>query len=299
MKKALKWLLAIVGGLVGVVVLVAVVGYIASERRIDKTYEIAVDPLIIPTDEASIEEGRRLTVIRGCNDCHGSDFGGKILIDDPALGTIFTANLTAGEGSATKEFVTEDWVRAIRHGIGSDGRGLKIMPSNEYAGLSDEQVSQIVAYLSTVPSVDRVSPEMVLGPLGRALFMAGQLPLLPAEVIDHSIDAPPRVEPVASAEYGAYLAITCTGCHKPNLAGGALPGAGPDAPMAPNLTPAGNLSTWTYEEFATTMRTGITPDGRLLDPSQMPWSMTLEMTDTEIEAIWLYLSSLSPALPDA
>lgn len=300
MKRLLKWLLVIVGGLVGILVLVALVGYVISERRIDKTYNIAVEPIAIPTDAADIEEGRRLTVIRGCTDCHSSDFGGKVLIDDPMLGAFYTANLTAGEGSATRDFAVEDWVRAIRHGVDPDGQGLMIMPSNEFAVLSDEQLGQIIAYLTTVPPVDRVWPEPVVRPLARALLLAGQLPvLLPAESIDHAAAAPSRVEPTASAEYGAYLITTCIGCHQPDLAGGPIPGAAPGDPPSANLTPAGHLANWTYEGFANTLRTGITPEGKLLDPSQMPWPLTLEMTDTELEAIWLYLSSLPPTLPDA
>jgi hypothetical protein len=29
----------------------------------------------------------------------------------------------------------------------------------------------------------------------------------------------------------------------------------------------------------------------------MPWTLTREMTDVELEAIWLYLNSLPPAAP--
>lgn len=300
MKRLLKGLLVVVAGLVGALALVALVGYIVSERRINKTYDITVEPIVVPTDAAGIEEGRRLTVIRGCNDCHAGDFGGKVLLDDPMLGTFYTANLTAGEGSATQGFTTEDWVRAIRHGVGPEGRGLKVMPSNEFAVLSDEQLGQLVAYLTSVPPVDREWPESVVRPLARALLLAGQLPvLLPAESIDHTVVAPSRLEPVASAEYGAYLITTCIGCHQPSLAGGPVPGAAPGDPPSADLTPAGNLANWTYEEFANTLRTGITPERKVLDPSMMPWPLVLEMTDTELEAIWLYLSSLPPALPDA
>lgn len=67
--------------------------------------------------------------------------------------------------------------------------------------------------------------------------------------------------------------------------------------QAANLTPAGNLGHWTYEGFATALRTGITPDGKVLDPAVMPWPMALEMTDTELEALWLYIRSLPPVTP--
>ena len=210
------------------------------------------------------------------------------------IGVIATANLTSGQGSATAGYTVADWERAIRHGVSPDGRGLLIMPSYEYAGLSDEQVAQMIAYLQTLPPVDRVQAEPVLKPLARALHLAGQLPLLPAEMIDHSVAHAATVPVAASAEYGAYLSTTCTGCHQPNLAGGVVPGSAPgDLPSA-NLTPAGNLAHWSLDDFKNTLRNGTTPEGKELDPAVMPWPIAAQMTDVELEALWLYLASLPP-----
>jgi len=235
--------------------------------------------------------------MRGCTDCHTPDLGGQVFIDDPMLGTIATANLTRGQGSATAAYTVGDWERAIRHGIGPDGRGLLIMPSYEYAGLSDEQVAQMIAFLQTVPPVDRVPAEAALKPLARGLFLAGQLPLLPAELIDHDVAHVASVPVEASAEYGAYLSTTCTGCHQSNLAGGAVPGSAPGDPRSANLTPAGNLGHWTLDDFKTALRSGTTPEGKVLDPAVMPWPIAAQMTDVELEALWLYLQSLPPASP--
>ena len=297
MKSILKWLGIILVGLIGIVALITVVGYVVSDRRIDKSYAIAVEPVAIPTDPASLEEGERLTTIRGCNDCHSADFGGKLFLDDPMVGTFSTANLTPGLGSATIGFTIEDWDRAIRHGIDVDGNGVLIMPSNEFAVLSDEQLGQIVAYLQTLSPVDREHTESKLGPLGRALFLMGQLPLLPAEVIDHTVDLPQTVEPRASVDYGAYMVTSCVGCHQTNLAGGPIPGSAPGDPPSANLTPAGNLANWTLEDFTFVLRNGVTPEGKALDPLQMPWTLTQHMTDIEIEALWLYLQSLPAVVP--
>ena len=213
------------------------------------------------------------------------------------IGSIHTANLTPGEGSRTADFTAADWVRAIRHGVGPDGHSLLIMPSYEYANLSDEQIGQMVAYLASLPPVDRVPSEPKLGPLGRILFLADQLPLLPAEWVDHAVVAPAAVPAEASVEYGRYMASSCTGCHGVNFAGGPTPGSGPDDVPASNLTSSGHLSAWTLDGFKTALRTGVTPEGRELDQLVMPWTLTREMTDVELEAIWLYLNSLPPAAP--
>lgn len=297
MKKVLKWVGIVLAGLIGVAAVAALAGYIVSERRIARTYAIADEALALPTDAASLAEGQRLVTMRGCTDCHTPDLGGQVLIDDPMLGVIATANLTSGQGSATAAYTVSDWERAIRHGVGPDGNGLVIMPSYEYAGLSDEQMAQMIAHLRSVPPVDRVPAEPVLKPLGRALFLMGQLPLMPVEVVDHDVAHIASVPVEASAEYGAYLSTTCTGCHQPNLAGGVVPGSAPGDPRSANLTPAGNLGHWTLDNFKHTLRNGTTPEGKTLDPAVMPWPIAAQMTDVELEALWLYLQSLPPASP--
>jgi hypothetical protein len=116
MKRALKWIGILLAGLLGVIVLIALVGYFVSNRRLNKRYDIAVEPITIPNDAASVEEGRRLSVIRGCgaSDCHASDFSGGVLLDDPMIGHVYPPNLTPGEGSATAGYSIEDWVRTVR-----------------------------------------------------------------------------------------------------------------------------------------------------------------------------------------
>jgi cytochrome c553 len=301
MKKGLKWTGIVLAGLIGVIVLMALVGYFVSNRRLNKRYEITVEPIPIPSDAASLEEGRRLTVIRGCgaSDCHASDFSGSVLLDDPMIGLIYPPNLTLGQGSATAGYSTEDWVRSVRHGVDREGNALLIMPSSSYAGLSDEDLGRIIAYIQSRPPADHTQPESRLGPIGRVLHLTDQapLPILSAEVINHGAQAPEQVTPEVSVDFGKYMIGVCTDCHHSDLSGGPIPGALPGEPPAADLTPAGNLGHWTYEGFANALRTGVTPDGKVLDPAVMPWPIALEMTDVEIEALWLYLQSLPPASP--
>lgn len=298
MRKALKWTGIVLAGLFGVILLVALVGYSVSNRRLNKRYDIGVEPIPIPGDMASLEEGRRLTVIRGCgaSDCHAADFSGGVLLDDPWIGYVYPPNLTSGEGSATAGYSIEDWVRSVRHGVDPEGKALLIMPSSSFAGLSDEDLGRIIAYIQSRPPVDHVQPESRLGPIGRLLHLTDQapLPVLSAEVIDHRAEAPEQVTPAVSVDFGKYMIAVCTDCHRNDLSGGPIPGALPGEPPAANLTSAGNLGHWTYEGFSNALRTGVTPDGKVLDPAVMPWPMALEMTDVELEALWLYLQSVAP-----
>jgi len=76
------------------------------------------------------------------------------------------------------------------------------------------------------------------------------------------------------------------------LSGGTIPGDERDAPKAPNITPGGALGSWTNAQFINTIRTGTNPECKLLDPEFMPWPRFTQMTDDELQAIWLYLQSL-------
>jgi hypothetical protein len=53
-----------------------------------------------------------------------------------------------------------------------------------------------------------------------------------------------------------------------------------------------NLGKSFEEESITTMRTGVTPSGRQLDPEFMPWKEFGQLGEEELRGIWLYLSSL-------
>ena len=83
----------------------------------------------------------------------------------------------------------------------------------------------------------------------------------------------------------------CTLCHGERLSGGTVPDED-DGPKAPNITAGGALGSWTKSQFVDTLRSGITPEGQLLDFEFMPWNRFNQMTDDEMDAIWLYLQSL-------
>ena len=299
MRKLLKWLGLGLGAIVGLLVVAFLVLTVISNRKANVVYAVEPATLTIPSDAASIAEGERLIAIRACADCHGEDLSGGVFLDDPALGTFYAANLTGGENSATRDYSPADWDRAIRHGVNRVGRSIWVMPSTDYYRITDRDLALMIAYLESLPAVDLAEayPAPKAGPLGRALLATGQLAFA-AEVIDHDTPPAAHLEPDVSATYGEYLATTCTGCHKPDFTGGKIVGTAPDYPPAANLTPAGHLGNWTQDEFINTLRTGVTPEGKTLDPQYMPWPITHRMSDDELAAVWLYLSSL-PATPSA
>lgn len=281
-----------VGGLVGAALLAVGVVYAATEMRLRRTFEVPLAELPFRDDSAAVARGRHIAVAIGkCVDCHGDDLGGKPFIETPPLAMLYASNLTRGQGGVGARYSDAQLLRAIRHGVAADGRPLLFMPSNEFWFLNDEDAVALVAYIRSLPAVDRELPVSKVGPVGRGLYLSGKFPLVPAELIDHGRT---RAAPPAGAtkEYGDYLATVggCKGCHGPSLSGGPIPGTPPDFPPAANLTPTG-LAQYDEAAFFRAMREGVRPAGTQINPF-MPYRLTKEMTDEEIRALWIYLQSV-------
>ena len=297
-RKTFKWIGIVLGSLIGLLVVafisLYVIGTVKWNSIRGKEYEVPVEPITIPTDQASIARGEHIATIRMCKDCHTENWSGQS-DSVPGLITLSMPNLTPGAGGVGATNTDEDWVRAIRHGVGYDGRGLLLMPSRVWYYLSDEDLADLIAYLKSLSPVDNEPPKTELGPLGRVMMTLGQLPPELTEpdatVIDHDTPRPVAPQPGVTAEYGLYLARTCTVCHGSELNGQTIF----DGSVALNLTPGGEMKGWSEEDFIATMRTGVTPNGHQLK-DVMPWKYFGQMTDDEMKAVWMYLQSL-PALP--
>lgn len=283
MRTVLKWAGIVVGALVLIVV---VGGFVASRvgaANIARVHDVPVTSLTIPTDSAALARGAHLAGIYGCQDCHGADLSGQVMAEEgPAR--IVASNLTpAGIGG---EYEPEDWDRAIRHGVGVDGTALFVMPSGAYHNISDAEAVDLIAYLETLPPVEKDLPPMEYTLLGK-LLAAGPLDLSKGVYVDPTPASSPP--PGATVEYGEYIAAgLCAYCHGEGLVG--KEADQPGAPFAPNLAAAGQ---WEPEQFHQTLTTGVRPDGHEMNPEFMPWTMTAKMTRDEREGVRLYLATLA------
>lgn len=292
MKKILKWTGIALASLIGLVFIASLMLFLIGNARLNKTYDFLPSNIVIPTDEASIEFGRH-RVQTLCVGCHGDDLGGIVnWFNADELGTIDAANLTAGEGGVGREYTSdEDFVRAIRHGIDPEGKAIFMAAVTSTSYLSDEDLGAIIAYLKTVPPVDRKSDRHYFTPMAKILFAAGVFPALPVESVSHQIQivAPDRG---VNVEYGGYLVDSndCRVCHGQELAGGPFPD--PTIKLiSPNITPGGQVGFWSEDEFINTIRTGVKPGGHPFS-EYMPWQVYKLFTDDELKAIYLYLQSL-------
>ena len=283
MRKTLKWIGIGVGGLL-VLLLVALATLVfLGSRRWSARHEIAVEPVVVPSDPAAIERGRHLALVH-CANCHGEDLGGAVFVEDSAFATVAAPNLTAGEGGVAASYTDADWTRAVRHGLNSRGRAMFVMPAEVYYFLSDEDLGSIVAFLRQA-KVDRRFADAKPGPVGKALRAAGVLdPAFPYTYLDHDAPRPPAPPVGATVEYGEYMARTfgCRSCHGAELTGGKS--AGSDDVFGTNLTPGGPRAAWNEELFLENVRTR--------QSEHMPWRGLRAMSEEEQRAVWRYLASL-------
>jgi mono/diheme cytochrome c family protein len=196
MGKVLKWIGIVVGGLIGVIILAVIVVYALGRAKLGQNANVG-QPVTIPTSAEAVARGDYLLhSVMGCEGCHGGGLMGNVFFDPavepngPPFGTLYAPNLTTGAGGVGA-MPDAMWERALRHGIGVDGRTLFIMPAHEYAHLSDEDLGALVAYIKTMPPVDNQTKPRDFSFMAYLTAYAGQLGQTPYEMIDQPRTPPP------------------------------------------------------------------------------------------------------------
>lgn len=198
--------------------------------------------------ERAVARGKQLaSSFYACAECHGQDFGGGVMVDDPAMGRLLGPNLTTGAGSRTLTYTAADWDRMVRHGVKPDGHASP-MPSRDFFSMSDRELSDLVSYIRSLPPVDKTVPAVSLGPVSTVLIATGRFPLSAQlhptrHEIAHAVLPPPDVPDVT---LGRHLAQTCSGCHGAEFAGGKIVEGPPDWPPAANMTEVELRALWAH-----------------------------------------------------
>jgi mono/diheme cytochrome c family protein len=281
------------------------------------TYLFARKPEMSPAANLKIERtaerlarGKYLVLLADCDGCHSerdyTRFGGPVVEAGRLAGQVFTKvhgvpgtvtppNLTPDVETGIGAWTDGEVVRAIREGVDRDGRTLfPMMPYEAYRKMSDEDVYSVVAYLRSVPAVQRRQPPTQLD-FPVALFIKS---------------APKPVGRVAQPDLsgkrakGEYLATIggCQGCHTPSLGGGEkFTGPGLMVVSA-NISsdPATGIGRMSeqdfvdkfaqYREYAEHGSPKVGPEAFTI----MPWLNFCQLPEEDLRAIYAYIHALPP-----
>lgn len=237
----------------------------------------------IATDAATIARGEHIARTRGCFGCHGDKLQGEIFDDDPIMGRAVGANLAR----LTHEHSPAIFERALRHGVGSDGRALFSMPAWNFAHLSDGDVAALYAYIQSLPVTDSRLPAGWLG-MPRIAIAMGRDAAVPAFLGK----VPPltwQAHPDPAVRRGEYLAMTsCTECH-----GFGLRGDDPFVPAGEGAPDLALVASYSKADFSTLMRTGKAAGNRELRlMSRVARGRFVHWTDAEVDDLYAFLSAL-------
>jgi mono/diheme cytochrome c family protein len=268
-----------------VLILVGAVGiYVKSNHALHAATNSR--PERIAASTTPLAEAQRRIVTLGCTECHGANLQGRKFLDDPNLATVWAPNLTLVAARASDQQLA----RAIRQGIGADGRPLFIMPSTQYRYLTDSEVADVIRAVRAVPRGGKESAPIHLGPLGRIGVATGKLTSMPDQLAAQASLAAPDLG--RATAFGRHLVMThCSDCH-----GAPLKGAEPEpGVLSPDLVVAG-----AYDEaaFAKLLRTGRAADGRKLKlMGDVAPVMFPKLTDAEMKAMHDYLVERAQRVP--
>jgi mono/diheme cytochrome c family protein len=219
--------------------------------------------------------------------------GGRVMIDRDGL-LVAAPNITPDTETGAGTWTDDQLARAIREGIGHDGRALfPMMPYESFRNLSDEDLASIIVYLRSLDPVHNSLPERKIPfPLSRLINAAPQP--VGAIVNDDS-------DPVVRGQYLTRVG-GCIECHTPRDGMG-KPIAGMDFAggryfgeynvASANLTPdASGIGYYDEAMFIKTLRTGHAGARSLHVP--MPWWNFRNMKDEDLKAIYAYLRTVKP-----
>ena len=229
----------------------------------------------------------------------GAEGAGKVWADE-GMPWLTAPNLTPDNETGAGTWTDDMLARAIREGIGHDGRTLfPLMPYTRFAAMSEEDLASIVVYLRTLPAIRNPLPRT------KVPFPPGPLINAVPRPITTRVPEPDLSTPERKGAHLVRMAV-CADCHTPSddrgnkLAG--LDFAGgfplPDAKAghtitSANLTPDSSGIPY-YDEalFISTMRTGRVIARELDD--MMPWAAYRHLSDDDLKAMFAYLRTLAP-----
>lgn len=233
-----------------------------------------VDAAALADLKGDATRGEKVFWAGGCVSCHSADdatgdallvlSGGKRFVT--AFGTFIAPNISPDAGNGIGGWTTTDLANAMLHGTSPKGEHYyPVFPYASYTHVSLQDVTDLKAYLDTLPKSGRANEPHQLGfPFNIRLSLGGwkflflnAAPAIPSD----------SLTPVE--QRGQYLVEGlghCGECHTPrNMLGGRqmsrwlAGGPNPDGKgKIPNITPA--KLDWSQADIAEYLSSGFTPE---------------------------------------
>jgi mono/diheme cytochrome c family protein len=259
---------------------------------------------------AEIARGKYIFGATGGCGCHtepkGTANAGGRKYDGP-FGTVYSTNITPDTKTGIGAWTDDQIIAAIRLGRRPNGeRLIPVHPYTVFNGMAEEDLRALVAYLRTVPPVNRPKqPKKITVPLFESVFLPAWLAAFAPK------ETPPPTAPTSGLARGEYLVRAvghCGECHTPRgvtqatdnsrfLAGNPK---GPDGDPVPNITSDKDTGLkWSEEQIADFLGSGNKPDGDMAgglmgEVIQGTSAGYKDLTKVDRLAIARYLKSLPP-----
>jgi mono/diheme cytochrome c family protein len=223
-----------------------------------------------------VKNGELVFSMGGCVSCHKAPkaegaaeltLSGGIALNSP-FGIFHVPNISPDEKAGIGSWTLAQFGNALTRGVGRNGEHLyPSLPYGSYARMAAKDVSDLFAYIKTLPRSDNVAPPHEIGfPFNIRLALGGWKFLY--------LDDKPRVtiaEADEAVKRGQYIVEGpghCGECHTPRDGiGGFLPNmwlAGAPNPEGkgriPNITPEGSIASWSAADIVTYLTDGNTPE---------------------------------------
>jgi mono/diheme cytochrome c family protein len=301
-------------GVAGLVVLIAVV--VTAKFGPAPFIGPKVRPLTARKFEPTLqrlERGRYIfTGLSACARCHtpmdlsqrgyppiqDMTAAGQVLPQGLLPGRIVAPNLTPDIETGAGSWTDDQLARAIREGIGHDGRTLfPIMPYQNFREMSDEDLASVIVFLRSLPAIRHELPKTEIKfPVSRLINA------LPKPVTE-AVSAP---DPSDRIQWGKHLVrmAGCPSCHTPTtldnkpipgmeFAGGMPVSFQGVTIVSANLTPdASGIVYFDEALFIQALRTGFVGARPL--GSAMPFVVYKNVSEDDMKAMFAYLRTLNP-----
>jgi mono/diheme cytochrome c family protein len=264
-----------------------------------------------PGSDDPVERGAYLARIGNCVSCHTEDAdsetgflaGGKP-VPSP-FGDFYGTNITPSVENGIGDWTQEDFVRSMREGRAPDGSHLyPSFPYTSFTGMTDEDLSDLYAYLQAIPAVERENQEHEIPWYAGIRLGVAAWKALNFEEWRFEAD-PERDEEWNRGRYLSTAVAHCHECHTPRTRTGGLvdemryagTAEGPDGDAVPNITShETGIDGWSQRHLTRYLQIGMAPDGDFAGGSmaEIISQGTSYLTDDDRRALAVYILSLDP-----